>query len=876
MSLYDNFLSKKYFSPSVGPILFGKSRSLRDFIILGTPSDSVQVAYTTCLTFASFIQMYYISKARNNGTTISTINLDETVSDRIRRFWNCDGDVDFSDSQLFSFLISASSDRNIMSPDAKSQIIKVRTCYSAYKNNYKAGGAYDYSDLEKLLDSFILLRDITFENGYFNISKDNTVYSIKSEPFIFFLDRGTVGNYEDPSTTCNILTSVKKGDRNHEIFVVAEEINSLNSSGKKREICCQIEQEGNLDIIFHSVGVSSKWYDTEGYLGDYTFLNNLIDCSKIAAKKYFSKIKGYISPVQDMFSEIVNLFEGTELYDKLTSSHEKQVFINDESESFGNFLFEVFINYGVCNTLTALLFNENEETGLQLFDSYMSAFEDKNIISHDEKISYMESCRNCIDQRAAKLTSVLDKNSKGFKHRQREIEAEWRTYFILHAAGIKNERLFADVESILSIDDYFDMIKNPQASLEDSLKNVLTFLSSFYSALLNNYSKINYSKFARDFKSKKKEILSSSPTVKSMLDTFLEVVRSSVNNKVLYNVTNRQRVCIPEHFEDYAQSIKEELEKQKEMDEFNASAKVTLNQGDRVFISYSHDDKPTVDKIVRLLKDANLNVYYDTDKFYGGANWKEKATKEIQSSECKVMLAFTSKSSIKKEAVEFELSCMSREKKPIIPVNLEIEPINDYLTIAKYDYNKDKNGATIAGKIASILPDSLIFLSAKDVSDKNKEFKPDIAEDIVKSVNEAINDYKKEFRVHSKGFSPLELAVANLYAFLKTSDYKRYNSAEELSAVFESEENDLSKCIYPLIASVKETQIRRDNITLLGYELIAGKNRTYKNINYILTSRKLKADDYYCLPKCRYVGNKCQWMVEPLLIRSDDLAEQVN
>ena len=112
-----------------------------------------------------------------------------------------------------------------------------------------------------------------------------------------------------------------------------------------------------------------------------------------------------------------------------------------------------------------------------------------------------------------------------------------------------------------------------------------------------------------------------------------------------------------------------------------------------------------------------------------------------------------------------------------------------------------------------------------------------------------------------------------MYAFFKTGKYLIYDNNEALSDVFSSSTKDLSKCVYPLIASVKEKQIRRDNIALLGYELSAGKKYASSDTKYILTSRKLKADDYYCIPKSRFVGDNCQWMVEPLLIRGDDISE---
>ena len=72
-----------------------------------------------------------------------------------------------------------------------------------------------------------------------------------------------------------------------------------------------------------------------------------------------------------------------------------------------------------------------------------------------------------------------------------------------------------------------------------------------------------------------------------------------------------------------------------------------------------------------------------------------------------------------------------------------------------------------------------------------------------------------------------------------------------------------------MLASVRETRIKRDNITVIGYEIIRGKGRANKPSNYILSSKKLAVDEYYCLPNYKTVGENCSWMVEPLLISYD-------
>ena len=66
---------------------------------------------------------------------------------------------------------------------------------------------------------------------------------------------------------------------------------------------------------------------------------------------------------------------------------------------------------------------------------------------------------------------------------------------------------------------------------------------------------------------------------------------------------------------------------------------------------------------------------------------------------------------------------------------------------------------------------------------------------------------------------------------------------------------------------MKETKIHRDNITMVGYEMVNGNGERGSLTNYILTSRPLMSpDDYYCIPHKARVGDDCTWMADPLLI----------
>ena len=869
---YDEIISEGLVSPSIGPVLFGYDEIMRDVVTFSTPSDVIQRAYYTCLVYADMIQMYYISKARDAGKKIDEIGLADKTSKIIKEFWNCEKSVNWSKGDLvFSFLMDATADTCVFSEKAFGNIKKVRVCFTKARDNYKESDSYGYDDLKELLRSFRLLATTEFVNDDFAFNTTDGVHSIAAQPFFFLLNRGKISPVKDRFTVCHILTAINNGDKNHEIYAEVREFNSAGPNGRKREFCSQIEPDGNLDSIFRTLGISTKWFDSEEYLGDFTFLNNLIDGSRKAIKKFFASKINHISPQKEMQKEVLGLFADTSLHHKLIETLKKPIFFNDNDESsLNNFLFELFINYGVTNALTALLFSPDAAVGNSLFDYYMAAFTENGCLSEEEEKLLKNECAVSISSQVARLEKIIARSSNGFRRRQREIEAEWRTFYILKAAGIKSENLITDIGSVISIDDYFEMIRNPHASLLESFGNLMTFLNAFYGALLQNSSKLNYSKFVRDFLTLKKDILSQKPDVREQLEAFLKILEASVGNKVVNELIGRRHICNPAEFEDYMQSVLTELSAEQERE--SETSAVTLPSQDRVFISYSHEDSDLVNKVVNALESLDIHVYYDKQEFHGGDNWEHNTATEIQSENCKVMLVFMSKSSVKKDAVLFELRCMKREGKPIIPINLEREPIRNYLENAMFDIN-DADGASNASNIAKIIPDSKIYIDILASATGSDAFKDDFAEIIKRDVLFAASQSKSEYRPHSSTFSPLELAIANMYAFFKTGKYLIYDNNEALSGVFSSSTKDLSKCVYPLIASVKEKQIRRDNIALLGYELSAGKKYASSDTKYILTSRKLKADDYYCIPKSRFVGDNCQWMVEPLLIRGDDISE---
>ncbi|NYT72789.1 toll/interleukin-1 receptor domain-containing protein [Halomonas sp. QX-2] len=59
----------------------------------------------------------------------------------------------------------------------------------------------------------------------------------------------------------------------------------------------------------------------------------------------------------------------------------------------------------------------------------------------------------------------------------------------------------------------------------------------------------------------------------------------------------------------------------------------TIQQYPRVFISHSHQDKPFVERLVKDLLDANLNVWVDKQELAPGDSVIEKVSHGLRSSD---------------------------------------------------------------------------------------------------------------------------------------------------------------------------------------------------------------------------------------------------
>lgn len=106
----------------------------------------------------------------------------------------------------------------------------------------------------------------------------------------------------------------------------------------------------------------------------------------------------------------------------------------------------------------------------------------------------------------------------------------------------------------------------------------------------------------------------------------------------------------------------------------------TLNKGHRVFISYSRKDSEIAKGICDTLNKLSIPYWIDIDGVYSGANFKEVIVKAISSSE--IVLFLSSENSNKSDNVAKEISIADKYGKVIIPVRLDMSPMNP-----KMDYD---------------------------------------------------------------------------------------------------------------------------------------------------------------------------------------------
>ena len=463
----------------------------------------------------------------------------------------------------------------------------------------------------------------------------------------------------------------------------------------------------------------------------------------------------------------------------------------------------------------------------------------------------------------------MSQESNGYKKRHKEIEIESETLFLLNAAGLENERLFPDVEQILSIDDYYDKLWNRDITVEENLKEVFTFLCTFYGTMFAQQGEMSEAEQRENVERIAEEC--SSRNAVELMRAFYDLINN--NDKAFERITgrtknenklNRFKIRI----DNLEKALKDSRDEKIGVEQLEPKAKK------KFFISYSHEDRKKVHRLVCALTyelhrlEIPVDLYYDEEEFRAGDDWRNKAKTLIRSEDCLGAVLFLSKNSAQSEPVHFEFSKLQECKKRIVCVNGEMEKLSEWL--GKMQKQVEKKTSERVSDFCEYYQTSRIFVPFWD-----KKAKEENLEDCVKTL---IEEIRKEYKEHKEKNAQNDMGrvitepikqAANLYVALKMGIFNSYDSTGEWDVVFSGENYELNECIYPLVLSLKETRIKRDNVIMFGYEIITKKGDSNFPIRYLLSSKKLDADDYYCIPHCRRVGEKCSWMVDPYLVRDD-------
>ena len=854
MDLFHEITKMQLVTPSLCDIIFGGNESSRKKLFYPTRGHP-KVLYNVCLFYSALSQAYFISYAQSSSLPLNNVIRPDDAYKAILNMWNKEYDFDYTHNKevVFSLLtcFTEVNNQNVFSNESRKYISIARDAYRKYEKNYKARNLISKNDFLSLIDSFRLLRYVEIDRNSgiitFNIPGANQ-FSVKYQPFLFFIDNETK-RMDNIHGHPYILTNVMKGARNNELRFAVVELNSYNITPRIEILTEEINE--NIRLICDILKIPTQWHSVSEYMGDYLFIQKLTDAAKIVMVNLLEEKhrKIYNESEDDIFPDILEMFHNTDIYTEIKNHNPVH------TKNIDKFLTGLFIKFGVFKTMWYLLFDSEDHTGKDMFHAFLNTFYDTGIISLSKRDEYIAECSKSIEVHINKLEKITLVGTQYFFHRKKEIRAEWYVFYILKAAGIKNEKLFANVESMLSIDDYFDMIKNPHITKEQGLKSVLSFLISFYSPLVRENIKFNQDYYTLEVEKIKIELSSKCLSILELFDKFISIVKSSRKNELIIKLLGRDQICEVRNLERYKTEF-------GGIDLIKKTQVQNIVSKKQLFISYAHENKDRVHVIVNQLKENNYNIYFDEDKFEVGDDWKVLAMRAIESDDCIGVIAFMSEAAGASKYVEFELSHAVKFNKKIFPINLENRNITDYLDDKRR--SNDSNISSVAEELMKLLPKNIIFLNDDPflIEKLTKRF-----EKVIKEEGYILDPYSLNEKC--------DLEIANFYTFLKTGKNIYYKTSREVVEAFEK--GELSNCIFPFIVSVKETRIKRDDITLLGYEIIKGKGRGRYSGNYILSSEKLSTDDYYCIPNYRQlVGENCSWMIDPFLVSYKCLESQID
>lgn len=883
MNFLDSLKKQNLINETFLPIFFNDLLDDEDNDYWWAPEfDLPRLTHSISLFYLGLIQSYCFAQAQSTAQTVKELPVNEKIINTIVGIWDVDTPAKLnSTGELFSFFISVineNPDSLFFNAEFKKHFGDFKKAFETISSNSRTLlNVFSCEQFFDFLRSLPLLRAASFNKQTMKLEffADNKTISVKASPFITFLsfDNSPLGEtVEYPTKHCYILSSVSKGQKNDELFFDTLRLDSTKLEKDKKRICRQITNNENLKLLCKTADIKTQWYPVDDCWCDLKFLNKMVDATQNVLFKCCGISDLKFQGSENIKGKLLTILQDTELFETLQALTEiKACDLND-------ILFNLFLSEGLFRSVKSIVLNPKEIKKLSsdiMFDYYLQELVSSKAITSEEAKEHSSKCDDRINQSLRKLAHIVAEKSEPYIIRQREIDAEWKTYYILKAAGIKTNSLFADVETILSIDDYYDMLVNNDTSPEYDLMQLLRMLCIFYKALLKNGSTFNESKFFSDVKKIAPKYNITNHTLETLFNSFAQIAKETENSPEMAELIGRAGVGVEAC--KYIEFIREKL--------FGTETSTSVNNytdlkstEHAMFISYAHEDIDIVKPIVERWRNMGIDLFFDDSDIHHGENWEEIAGQCIKSDRCKIFVFFSSKASVCKEGVLKELRCAYYAKvnpeEPakavsgfIIPINLEkdTQGLKDYLpkmTTTPSDKNARQAASEILHKNYLELETSCINYHKLTPEEFDKE--------ILKDYHHLTGSDGKVVVPFS--FTPMNLAIANFYVFLKYGSTEWCSDAAKIHSCFNSKDTSQSKCIYPIVASIKEARIKRDNIAIVGYELIRGKGRQSES-SHILTSKVLDVDDYYCIPKYRNSDNPGKYMIEPLLIKCDKFLE---
>lgn len=832
-------------------------------LLLGDPDDYEapilqtlslpKLMYDICIFYSSLIQMRLTNLAISKTTTVYSFCGNGTKR-MLSSMWNGDDKIS-SEMVVFSFLVDCI--REDVDPEAfcESSITSIRDSGEIYDRFLKISSVWNIEEYKtrfiSLLESLPLLSttEIDVEEQKIRFNDQEWVDMM---PFMFIMNNHLF-----------LTSSVSAGEQNNQIALNLYECNCPDEDPDENVVRVTVYNNEYMTMLCSAFELKTVWYDQEEYLGNCTFVVRL---SEVLASAVQEDIASAVGIQMDIMPYVRDYFTNSAIRASLDKYHfgiDHNGVCGDNNYALQNIFMGLIVMHGAFYTThdlvlvgvnlgnTSCVPSPTDTTDRSYADSealflkIIDVIKAKGYSTLDVQ-ECVDECMNDIETHLDQLKGIVPVNTRAFQIRADHIHAEHMSRCILQLLGVDRDNLFTDQETMLSIHDFLDMIHNRNADIPSIFRRVISFVIKFYSTVTGIYREVPNDCTPAD-------------AVRILRDYCIEVS----DNRRLTDAIGRN-ICDTRILDKYIRNL-------EMIDSWNGDG-VRMIPNRYFMISYAHNDSEFVKETVRKLREQGYNIHIDEDRFDIGDHWKHRFISEINNENCVGVLAFLSKTSVRRKSIAYELQSSDNYSKNrglspedayrfVIHINMEKTPISDWM--GKLVFSSDARMTDEwmnANECMEYLNRDKIFIDADDSLIRNLE--PVLRSRTSGGIKEP----------DIKTMNPAELAAESFLTFLKTGRFLWLNNKSIIEhASLTIDASDINHCVFPLLLSVKETRIKRDSITILSYDLLNGKSGKDSVNRVMLSSSNILADDYYCIPNIKSCGECGEWMANPLLVSFNEI-----